>query len=135
MTVPLLLGLLAGLIQDPAGQARADSGETGRATFYASFFHGRRTASGTTFDSTMMIAAHPTLPFGTTVRVHCLRSGRSVVVTVVDRGPAKGPRKAGVVIDLSPAAARYLAFEDSGHIRVRLEVLEHVASVGPSPRR
>lgn len=132
MAIPLFLGLLAGLIQGPGGQVAAHADETGRATFYAAFFHGRRTASGTTFDSTMMIAAHPTLPFGTTVRVHGLRSGRSVVVTVVDRGPAKGPRKAGVVIDLSPAAARYLGFEESGHIRVRLEVLEHVASVLPT---
>ncbi len=131
MVDPLLLGLFAALVQGPAAHRRADPDETGRATFYAAFFHGRRTASGTTFDSTMMIAAHPTLPFGTTVRVHSLDRERSVVVTVVDRGPARGPRKAGVIIDLSPAAARYLGFQESGHMRVRLEVLEHVASVLP----
>lgn len=98
------------------------------ATYYAAFFHGRRTASGTVFDTTMMLAAHPTLPFGTTVRVHSLTDGRSVVVTVVDRGPAKGPRKAGVIIDLSPAAAQYLGFGSAGRRKVRLEVLDYVAS-------
>lgn len=131
MANSLFLGLLAALLQLPAGEGHGEPGETGRATFYAPFFHGRRTASGTTFDSTMMIAAHPSLPFGTTVRVHGLRDGRSVVVTVVDRGPARGPRKAGVIIDLSPAAARYLGLQRSGHMQVRLEILDHVASVRP----
>ena len=131
MAILQFLGLVATLVQPPAAPSRTPSEETGNATFYAAFFHGRRTASGTTFDSTMMLAAHPTLPFGTTVRVHRLQGSQSVVVTVVDRGPAKGPRKAGVIIDLSPAAARYLGFERSGHLRVRLEVLDHVASVLP----
>lgn len=131
MPNPLYVGLLTALLHGAIGQEAPPTGEQGRATFYAAFFHGRRTAAGTTFDSTMMIAAHPTLPFGTTVRVHSLRDGRSVVVTVVDRGPAKGPRKAGVIIDLSPAAARYLGFGQAGHLRVRLEVLDYVAAVLP----
>lgn len=97
--------------------------QEGLATFYAGFFHGRRTASGTIFDSTEMVAAHPTLPFGTRVRVHNLRSGKSVVVRVTDRGPAKGPQKRGIIIDLSHAAAQQLGFISAGRTKVRLETL------------
>lgn len=115
-------------------QLPTDAPETGWATYYASKFHGRRTASGTVFDSTMMLAAHPTLPFGTTVRVHDLRSGRSVVVCVVDRGPAAAPRKRGVIIDLSKTAADYLGFVHAGRAKVRIEKLDHFHSVLPGAR-
>ena len=70
------------------------------------------------------MAAHPTLPFGTRVRVIRLATGSSVVVRVVDRGPAAGPRSRGVVIDLSEGAAERLGFIRDGRTRVRLEVLE-----------
>jgi rare lipoprotein A len=91
---------------------------TGLASVYAAKFHGRETTSGEIFDAEDLTAAHRTLPFGTRVRVHSLRSGRSVVVRINDRGP----HIAGRVIDLSPAAARALRFR-TGLIRVRLEVL------------
>lgn len=130
-SLALLLALLGGRPAAEPQAAPQAAGETGMATYYAGRFHGRRTASGTRFDSTMMLAAHPTLPFGTTVRVHDLSSGRSVVVCVVDRGPARAPQKAGVIIDLSRAAADYLHFGDAGRHRVRLEVLEYVAPVLP----
>ena len=103
-------------------KAKAKAQE-GLATYYAGFFHGRRTASGTIFDSTEMVAAHPTLPFGTRVRVHNVRSGKSVVVRVTDRGPAKGPQKRGIIIDLSHAAAQRLGFISAGRTKVRLETL------------
>jgi rare lipoprotein A len=76
-----------------------------------------------TFDQTDMVAAHPTYPFGTVVRVTNLSNKRQVVVRVVDRGPAKGPRAEGVVIDLSSGAASNLGFLRKGRTRVRLEVL------------
>jgi peptidoglycan lytic transglycosylase len=70
-----------------------------------------------------MVAAHPTYPFGTTVRVTNLQNRRSVRVRIVDRGPSAGPRADGVLIDLSYGAARALRFVGAGRTRVRIEVL------------
>lgn len=91
----------------------------GQASYYASKFHGRRTASGEIFNNGAMVCAHRTLPFGTRVKVTNKRNGKSVVVRVVDRGPyAKGR-----VIDLSQAAARQLGMISSGVASVHLEVM------------
>lgn len=95
----------------------------GFATYYARRFDGRVTASGVRFDTDAMVAAHPSYPFGTVVRVTNLRNGRSVRVRIVDRGPARGPRREGVIIDLSRAAAESLGFIRAGRTRVRLDVL------------
>jgi peptidoglycan lytic transglycosylase len=70
-----------------------------------------------------MVAAHPTYPFGTVVRVTSLENGRSVRVRIVDRGPAPGPRAEGVIIDLSERAAGDLGFLRDGRARVRVEVV------------
>lgn len=95
----------------------------GYATYYARMFDGRTTASGTIFDSNDMVAAHPSYPFGTILRVTNLRTGSSTKVRVVDRGPAIGPRRSGVVIDLSRAAATSLGMIRAGRARVRLDVV------------
>lgn len=97
--------------------------EEGLASWYGAEFHGRITASGIPFDRRAMVAAHPSLPFGTRVRVYRIATGARVDVRIVDRGPAPGPRRAGVVIDLSEAAAERLGFIRAGRTRVRLEVL------------
>ena len=76
-----------------------------------------KTASGRSYSSGAMVAAHRTLPFGTKVRVKNARNGRSVVVTIVDRGPFTKGR----IIDLSKGAANAIGF--SGLQRVHLEVL------------
>lgn len=116
---------------DPAGYAPgADRGEEGLASWYGAEFHGRTTASGVPFDRHALVAAHPTLPFGTRVRVHRLSTGGTVEVEIVDRGPAAGPRRAGVVIDLSEAAAEQLGFIREGRTRVRIEVLPDPAAAG-----
>jgi len=91
--------------------------QTGVASFYGAAHHGKTTADGTTFDHTAFTAAHPTLAFGTVVRVTNLSNGRMVKVEINDRGP----RAKGRVIDLSLAAARALDMEKSGLARVRLE--------------
>jgi rare lipoprotein A len=91
----------------------------GRASYYGERFRGRRTASGERFDPDALTAAHRTLPFGTRLRVTNLRTGRSVVVRVTDRGPFHGSR----VIDLSKAAARRIGMVRSGTARVRIERL------------
>jgi rare lipoprotein A len=95
------------------------SAETGFASFYHAAFHGRRTASGETFNRHALTAAHKTLPFGTLVRVINLRNERSVIVRVNDRGPLAKSR----VIDVTPRAARELGFLAYGVTRVKLEVM------------
>src|SRR5687767_5520623 len=97
--------------------------QTGFATYYASQFEGRRTASGTTFRNDALIAAHPSLPFGTLARVTNIVKGNSVIVAIADRGPAAGPRRKGVIIDLSQQAAKRLNMMSRGRVRVAVEVL------------
>lgn len=88
----------------------------GVASWYGPGFAGRKTASGVRFDPRQMTAAHRTLPFGSKVRVS--RGGKSVVVTINDRGPFHGNR----VIDLSQAAAAELGLirAGSGHVELAL---------------
>lgn len=95
----------------------------GLASYYGPGFEGKTTASGVPFDKEAMVAAHPSYPFGTVVRVTNLANKRQVVVRVVDRGPAKGPRAEGVLIDVSSGAAANLGFVRQGRTKVRLEVL------------
>jgi len=90
--------------------------ERGRASWYGKPYHGRRTASGETYDMHELTAAHPTLPFGSLVRVTNLDNGRSTVVRINDRGPFV----AGRIIDVSYAAARRLAMLRAGVVRVEL---------------
>jgi hypothetical protein len=68
----------------------------GLASYYGPGFDGRIMASGVRFDRNAMVAAHPTYPFGSVVRVTNLANGRAVDVRILDRGPAQGPRAAGV---------------------------------------
>jgi len=93
--------------------------ETGRASWYGKAHQGRPTASGEPFDMNALTAAHPTLPFGTRVRVVNLDNDREVEVRVNDRGPSV----AGRIIDLSYAAARAIGAVGAGVISVRLTVL------------
>ncbi len=91
--------------------------EEGLASYYGRRFQGRRTASGQRYDAEAFTCAHRSLPFGTRLRITDLESGRSVVVTVNDRGPAVRGR----VVDVSLAAARALDLVKRGVTRVRLE--------------
>lgn len=74
--------------------------QSGIASVYSTK-HGTRTASGKRLNDGALTAAHRTLPFGTQVRVTNKRNGRSVVVTITDRGPFIRGR----VIDLTLAGA------------------------------
>jgi rare lipoprotein A len=98
--------------------------QEGLASYYAEDFHGKLTASGRPFDMHAMVAAHPSFPFGTLLRVTNLANGRSVQVSVLDRGPAREPQREGVIIDVSRRAAERLGFIRQGRVRVRLEVLK-----------
>lgn len=92
----------------------------GEASFYADFFNGRKTASGERYDPKKMTAANRTLPLGTRVRITRLDTGRSVVVTVNDRGPFGKRRR---IFDLSKAAARELDMLHVGKAEIRAVVL------------
>jgi rare lipoprotein A len=91
--------------------------EVGIASYYGESFDGRRTASGARYDPRALTCAHPSAPFGTRLKVTDIDSGRSVVVTVNDRGPFAPGR----VVDLSLAAARALRMLERGLARVRVE--------------
>lgn len=108
--------LLAAALAALARPARA---ETGEASWMGASLRGQRTASGVAFDPRALTAAHRTLPFGTQARITCLTSGRSVVVTITDRGPWVGGR----VIDVSEAAAEALGFRRRGVTQVRVTPL------------
>jgi rare lipoprotein A len=84
--------------------------ETGKASYYADKFQGRKTASGEVFKQEKLTAAHRTLPFGTKVKVVNVANGRSVNVTINDRGPFAPGR----IIDVSKKAARKLGMVDAG---------------------
>ena len=94
--------------------------QTGKASWYGDAHHGRKTASGETFDMNALTAAHRTLPLGTRVLVTNLANGRSIEVRINDRGPMVSDR----IIDLSFAAARALGGVGAGVLRVRIAVVE-----------
>ncbi len=91
-------------------------GYSGMASYY---WQPQRVASGGWFNPNAMTAAHKTLPFGTKVRVTNRNNGRSVVVTINDRGPYIKGR----IIDLSKAAAAQVGMTASGVAPVSVTVL------------
>lgn len=91
----------------------------GKASWYGKPYHGRKTASGETYDMNDFTAAHRTLPFGTLVRVENLENRLTVVVRINDRGPFVDDR----VIDVSYAAARALEMLVGGVVPVRIVIL------------
>ncbi len=91
----------------------------GDASWYGPGFDGSMTANGETYDQNALTAAHPSLAFGTKVKVTNINNGRSVIVTINDRGPYAEGR----VIDLSAAAAQSLDMIHSGVAPVEITVL------------
>lgn len=103
--------------------------EQGRASWYGTKFHGKRTSSGEPYDMYQMTAAHKTLPLPTYVRVTRKSNGRSVVVKVNDRGPFH----TGRIIDLSYAAASRLDLLQAGSAEVEVEALAPGAPAPSAP--
>jgi rare lipoprotein A len=93
------------------------SAPNGLASFYT---EGGKTASGETFNSHELTAAHPSLPFGTKLRVTNVSTGQSVTVRVNDRGPYVPGR----VVDVSYSAAEQLGMVKGGVARVKLDVVQ-----------
>ena len=89
----------------------------GVASYYS---EGKSTASGEKFDPNELTAAHPSLPFGTKLRVTNTTTGKSVTVRVNDRGPYVPGR----VVDVSYSAAQALGMVRSGTANVKLDVVQ-----------
>jgi|ERR1043166_1618110 rare lipoprotein A len=104
--------------KSPAAKAKPEP-ERGYAAFYSHSLEGHKTACGGTYSATQLTAAHRKLPCGAKLRVTNLRNGKTVRVTVNDRGPSSPNR----IIDLSYAAAQALNFTKQGITLVKLEVL------------
>jgi rare lipoprotein A len=99
------------------GRAKTHAASQGLASFYT---EGTETASGEKFDTHELTAAHPTLPFGTRLRVTNVATGRSVTVRVNDRGPYVPGR----VVDVSYSAAEALGMVGQGVAKVKLDVVQ-----------
>jgi rare lipoprotein A len=106
----------------PAGAQSVGDKETGLAAVYADDLDGHATASGQTYDKTKLTTAHKTLPYGTKIKVTNPKNNKSVVLRVNDRGP----KQAGRILDISPAAAAQLGIS----ARVMREVTVEVVEVG-----
>ncbi len=92
----------------------------GVASYYGPKFHGRKTASGETFDMYQYTAAHRALPFGTRIRVTNQNNGKTVVVRVNDRGPFVKNR----ILDLSYAAAKEIDLVTAGTAQISILILK-----------
>jgi rare lipoprotein A len=119
---------------DPAAPAvldahpKANSPSDGLASFYT---EDEWTASGERFNTHAMTAAHPTLPFGTRVRVTNVTNGRSVVVRINDRGP----HVPGRVVDVSESAAESLGMVERGVVKVKLDVVQKAGNSTTSAKQ
>jgi len=94
--------------------------EEGMASFVADEMQGVKTASGIRFNLRQLVAMHPYLPFGTRVQVTNLNNNKSVVVTIID----KGPFVKGRIIDVSFEAAKQLDFVEDRTTKVRINVIK-----------
>ena len=91
----------------------------GTASWYGDQFHGNPTASGERYNQNALTAAHPSLPFGTKVKVTNLRTKKSVVVRINDRGPYVKGR----IIDVSKQAAKQIGLHSAGLAPVQVQIV------------
>ncbi len=96
-----------------------DYDEVGIASWYGEQFHGRRTANGSLYDMNALTAAHKTLGMPSLVNVTNLENGRSLTLTINDRGPFASGR----IIDVSRRAAQLLGFHGKGTAKVRVRAV------------
>ena len=99
--------------------AKASDSMEGLAAVYSDKLAGRKTASGEVFSQSKLTAAHPSLAFGTKVKVTNTKNNKTVEVQINDRGPTQ----AGRVVDLSSAAASKIGIGKKQMAPVRLEVV------------
>ena len=105
--------------------------QVGDASWYGPAQNGKETASGETFDQSKLTAAHKTLPLGTKAVVTNLANGKSVQVTINDRGPYVKGRK----LDLSRAAAQQIGMTKKGVQKVTIQTTTRRKPPGKKPTR
>jgi rare lipoprotein A len=110
----------APLVAHLSAPAKPIKSWVGNASWYGPNFNGKKTANGERFNAESLTAAHPTLPFGSLVRVVNPRNGRFELVRINDRGPYQEGRE----IDVSYRVARNLGLIGSGVNQVRLELMQ-----------
>ena len=110
----LVLVAVAGLTYQMSSTQDATAADRGGVASVYSTESGSGTASGQKLNPHALTAAHRTLPFGSKVKVTNKHNGRSVVVTINDRGPFVRSR----VIDVTPAAARVLGFSGLAQVSI-----------------
>lgn len=93
--------------------------QSGIASWYGDYFHGRETSSGEYFDMYGYTAAHRSLPLGTLAMVSNLENSRHVIVRINDRGPYIDGR----IIDLSYEAARAIEMAEDGVTKVKVQII------------
>ncbi len=100
---------------------KTEDAKTSFASFYHDKFNGRKTASGEIFSNSKFTAANRVLPFGTLLKVTNLRTGKSVVVEVNDRGPFHSSR----ALDLSKAAFAAIGNTARGTMPIEYEIIDY----------
>ena len=123
LALPLILmtgcGGTAVFVSEPEIARTGREVQKGKASYYHDSLHGNPTASGEPYDRNALTAAHRSLPFGTEILVRNLKNGRTVRVTVNDRGPFVNGR----IVDLSRRAAEEIALVQDGVTDVTLEIV------------
>ena len=117
-TVVLLVAVIGSMagVTTAAPKPNAAKPKVGEASFYGKEFAGQKTASGAPFNPQALTAASPTLPLGTKAKVVNQENGRSVNVTITDRGPYVEDR----LLDVSAKAAERLDMKDDGVATVKV---------------
>lgn len=105
---------------DPEGNYKKGMVLKGWVSYYGPGFHGRLTANGEVYDQNKLTCAHKHLPFNTKLKVTLLKTGKSVIVRVNDRGPYSKGR----IIDLSVEAARRIGMLKMGTGEVKAEIIQ-----------
>jgi len=122
--VRIILCLCCALLLSTCGTAKKRTGVYKRdvsASYYHDKFNGRKTASGAIFSNNKLTTAHPSLPFGTQLKVTNRANGKSVIVTVTDRGPFTKGRE----LDLTKRA--FMGITDNknkGVLQVDIEIVK-----------
>ncbi|OQK17823.1 hypothetical protein AU255_08155 [Methyloprofundus sedimenti] len=106
-------------VKPKSGAKQVAYTESGRTSFYADNLQFKKTASGDLYNHDLKTAAHKNIPFGTKVKVTNVKNGKSVVVTINDRGPFVKGR----IVDLSKSAFNSISNTSSGLISVQIEVV------------
>jgi rare lipoprotein A len=112
------VAMVAAIAQTPSNTQASET--TGLCSYYARTHNGHVTAGGEKFDSNAIRAAHRSLPMGTKLKVTNLANGKSVVVTVNDRGPFVKGRS----LSVTPRAAEELGFRKQGVTKVKFEQVQ-----------